>query len=51
MFYFDEEHFDENLKRFYEEFTHILAFATYNNTGWAKINVPWRRLCPRFDKG
>jgi hypothetical protein len=46
----DETHFDENLRRFCIEFQHIPSFATYINSGWAGINVPWRRLWPRFGR-
>jgi hypothetical protein len=45
-----EIHFDENLRRFCVEFQHIPTFATYINSGWAGINVPWRRLWPRFGR-
>ena len=46
----NESHFDENLRNFCVEFQHIPRFAIYINSGWAGINVPWRRLWPRFGR-
>ena len=50
MFCPDEDHFDVKLRIFCEEFAHISAFAAYINTGWAGINVPWKRLWPSFGR-
>jgi hypothetical protein len=46
----DESHFDANLQRFCIEFQHVLIFATYITTGWAGLDVSWRRLWPRFGR-
>lgn len=46
----DETHFDENLRRFAEEFAHIPSFGPYIFTGWAGSNVPWKRLWPKFGR-
>jgi hypothetical protein len=43
-----EEHFDDNLKKLYEDFQYIPNVPDYIDTGWASETVPWRRLWPRF---
>ena len=50
MHYPKEVHFDENLKKFYDDFQHIPTVAAYMDSGWTSKNVPWRRLWPRFGR-
>jgi hypothetical protein len=50
MHYLVEEHFDDNLKKLYEDFQHISNVADYIDAGWAGESVPWRRLWPRFGR-
>ena len=50
IFCLSETYFYEDLRRFCIEFQHIPAFATYFNSGWARLNMNWRILWPQFDK-
>jgi hypothetical protein len=45
-----EEHFDDNLKKLYEDFQHIPNVVDYIDAGWASETVPWKRLWPRFGR-
>ena len=45
-----EEHFEENLKKLYEDFQHIPSVAEYMEAGWAGRRVQWRNLWPRFGR-
>jgi len=45
-----EEHFEDNLKKFYEDFQHIPSMANYMEAGWVGQNVQWRKLWPRFGR-
>ena len=46
----NEDHFDENVRRLILEFNHIPTFGAYLSTGWTGVNVPWRRLWPKFGR-
>ena len=40
----NEDHFDENVRRFLLDFDHIPTFRAYISMGWTGFNIPWRRL-------
>ncbi|XP_024400655.1 uncharacterized protein [Physcomitrium patens] len=45
-----EEHFNLNLQKFYEDFGHIPGVKDYIQKGWAGETTPWRKLWPRFGR-
>lgn len=45
-----EEHFNENLRKFYEDFQYIPSVRDYIEIGWIGEIMPWRRLWLRFGR-
>jgi hypothetical protein len=39
-----KEHFDDNLKKLYEDFQHIPNVEDYIDAGWTNESVPWKRV-------
>lgn len=46
----NENHFDENVKRFCEAFKHIPGVVPYIQSGWTNLNVPWRDMWPKYGR-
>ena len=45
-----EDHFEENVRKLYTDFEHILGLEEYMRCGWAGDTVPWRSLWPKFGR-
>jgi hypothetical protein len=45
-----EDHFKENLRKFYADFEHILGVEEYIRSGWADDTVPWKMMWPKFGR-
>ena len=48
MHYPVEKHFDDNVKKLYEDFQHISNIVYYIDADWVGESIPWRKLWPRF---
>lgn len=44
MHYPNEEHFNANLYKFYQDFGHIVEVVSYIQGGWMGIEVPLKLL-------
>ena len=45
-----EDHFEENVRKLYTDFEHILGLEEYMRCGWVGDTVPWRSLWPKFGR-